>query len=66
MAACGDTLDGVCATIDTLRGEREAIPAERLEEFAAAVSEKHIKKSKYEPTAEEVRVIFFTSLRPQK
>ena len=66
LSACGDTLDGVCATIDALLGEREAIPAERLEEFAAAVSEKHIKKSKYEPTAEEVRVIFFTSLRPQK
>ena len=66
LSACGDTLGGVCATIDTLLGEREAIPAARLEEFAAAVSEKHIKKSKYEPTAEEVRVIFFTSLRTQK
>lgn len=66
LSACGDSLDGVCATIDTLLGEREAIPAAQLEEFAAAVSEKHIKKSKYEPTAEEVRIIFFTSLRTQK
>ena len=63
LSACGDDLNGVCAAMDALLGEREYIPAERLEAFAAGVSEKHVKKSAYEPTREEVRAIYFASLR---
>ena len=63
LSACGDDLNGVCAAMDALLGEREYIPAERLEAFAAGVSEKHLKKSAYEPTKEEVRAIYFASLR---
>ena len=61
LSACGDDLNGVCAAMDALLGEREYIPAERLEAFAAGVSEKHLKKSAYEPTKEEVKTIFFSS-----
>ena len=63
LSACGDDLNGVCAAMDALLGEREYIPAERLEAFAAGVSEKHLKKSAYEPTKEEVRAVYFASLR---
>ena len=59
LAACSDTLQGVCASIDALLGKREDIPREELEEFARrAMSNKNIKKSAYEPTPEEVRAIY--------
>ena len=62
LSACSDTLDGVCATLDALLGQRESIPRARLEEFAVrAMSNKNIKKSAYEPTAEEVKTIFFSA-----
>ena len=66
LSACGDTLEGVCATMDKLLGRREDIPAARLEEFAAGVSEKHVRKSAYEPTREEVRAIYFGSFPDAK
>ncbi len=59
LAACGDTLEGVCVTIDALLGKKEDIPRARLEEFAVrAMGNKNIKKSAYEPTEEEVRAIY--------
>ena len=62
LLACGDTLEGVCATMNTLLGKREDIPRERLEEFAhAAMGNKNIKKSAYEPTEEEVRDIYLNA-----
>ena len=66
LSACGDTLEGVCTTMDKLLGRREDIPAARLEEFAAGVSEKHVRKSAYEPTREEVRAIYFGSFPDAK
>lgn len=61
VSACGAELSEICALLDALLGKREDIPRERLEAFAAGVSEKHLKKSVYEPTAEEVREIYFSS-----
>ena len=62
LHACGDTLDGVCATMDALLGRREDIPRARLEAFAhAAMSNKNIKKSAYEPAEEEVRAIYLNA-----
>lgn len=63
LSACGEeSVEGVCATLSRLIGEREAIPADRLEAFAvAAMSNKNIKKSLYYPSETEVRRIFLAS-----
>ena len=62
LAACADTLGGICRTLDALLGEREHIPRERLEEFARrAMSNKNIKKSAYEPTQAEVLAMYLNA-----
>ena len=62
LAACSDTLDGVCASIDALLGKREDIPREELEAFARrAMSNKNIKKSAYEPTQAEVLAMYLNA-----
>ncbi len=62
LSACSDTLDGICATMDALLGAREDIPREHLLVFAhAAMANKNIKKSAYEPTEEEVRAIYLSA-----
>lgn len=67
LSACGDTLDGVCSVLDTLLGEREDIPAERLADFARrAMGNKNIRKSAYEPTEEEVLGIYMGAFPGQK
>ena len=66
LAACGDTLEGVCATVEKLLGEREDIPGSRLEEFSVrAMGNKNIKKSAYEPTEEEVLAIYRSAFPAQ-
>lgn len=66
LSACGATLEEVCDLLDRLLGERERVPAERLEEFAASVMDnKNIKKSAYEPTLDEVLAIYTRSLQTQ-
>ena len=67
LTACGDTLEGVCATLNGLLGAREEIPAERLADFARrAMGNKNIKKSAYEPTEEEVLAIYAGAFPAQK
>lgn len=67
LTACGDTLEGVCATLDGLLGAREKIPAERLADFARrAMGNKNIKKSAYEPTEAEVLAIYAGAFPAQK
>ena len=62
LSACGDTLEGVCATLDTLLGERENYAEEELRAFARrAAKNKNIKKSSYEPTEAELERIFLAS-----
>ena len=59
LAACGDTLDGVCATLGALLGVRERIPQDVLRTFAhRAMDNKNIQKSAYEPTEAEVLEIY--------
>lgn len=62
LAACGDTLEGVCATLDALLGTRENLPEAELSEFARrSAKNKNIKKSAYEPTEKELERIFLAS-----
>lgn len=65
LAACGEErAEGICLTLDVCLGEREEIPRERLALFTErAMKNKNLKKSLYDPTEEEVREIFFRSLR---
>ncbi len=54
--------DAFCSLLSSLLGRREDIPRERLLDFGGrSVSNKNIKKSIYEPTAEELARIFLRS-----
>ena len=62
LSACGDTLEGVCDTLDELLGTRENLHEEELSEFARrSAQNKNIKKSAYEPTEAELKRIFMAS-----
>mgnify|MGYP001863510597 FL=1 len=62
LSACGDTLEGVCDTLDDLLGVREDLPAAELREYARrSAQNKNIKKSAYEPTETELERIFMAS-----
>ena len=62
LSACGDTLEGVCDTLDALLGVREDLPAAELREYARrSAQNKNIKKSAYEPTEAELERIFMAS-----
>ena len=62
LSACGDTLEGVCDTLDDLLGVREDLPAAELREYARrSAQNKNIKKSAYEPTEAELERIFMAS-----
>ena len=62
LSACGDTLEGVNATLDALLGRRESLTAAQIGAYAhASAQNKNIKKSAYEPTEAEIERIFRVS-----
>lgn len=63
LSACGaESVEEMCGTFSLLLGERENIPERTLREFAErAMGNKNIKKSAYEPSAEEVLAIYLRS-----
>lgn len=63
LLACRAEVEDICALLDSLLGERELIPKERLLEFAEqAMGQKNIKKSVYEPNEEEVKRLYLRSI----
>lgn len=61
--ACGvSRAEEICVLLSELLGEREKISEEELERFAVmAQKNKNIKKSRYEPSLEDLRVIYLRS-----
>ena len=62
-AACGASVDEIAKTLSDLCGERESIPREKCEEYAArAMKTKNIRACKFQPTEEDILRIFTKSL----
>lgn len=60
--ACGESVQSISDTIDSLLGKREKIGREELLDFAKrSETNKNVKKSVYEPSAAEIERIFLRS-----